>query len=135
MQQTDHKTWATLRPDTPFSSLFPDRQVPIRSVIPIVPREEGAPPCYMVEGNLLADEQLRALAGLLLEMWSPECESIDQAIAYIRDGLPLRCEWFNSVTTTNIGMMLSMAELGYELRQADDEPDDDDDDFDDENYW
>lgn len=94
-------TFGRLKEGTPFEGIFPDRSVPLRSVLPIIPREVGSPPCYLVPGDALSEEQVEALAQLLPQ-WSPECQSIEQARAYIReDSLPLKVEWFEVVGTTD----------------------------------
>jgi len=99
-------SWGYLRRDTPFARVFPDGRVPLRAPLPITPREAGAPPCYLVPGRELTDEQVAMLAAMLWETWQPECESVEQAAAYIRaDALPLRAEWFETVGTT-MRMML-----------------------------
>lgn len=125
----DFKTWANLKPETPFSQLFPDGRVPIRSILPIIPREEGAPRCYLVPGSQLTDEQIRGLAELIWRQWQPECETLEQAIAYIReDALPLRTDWFVGISSVDQGMMLGLAEFGEELADSDDDWEDWDDD-------
>lgn len=117
MEPTTFKTWATLKPNTPFNNLFPDARIPIRSPIPIIPREEGSPPCYTIDANFLSQQQIEGLAELLLRQWQPECKSKEQAIDYIREGLPLQCEWFIGVTSTDFELMLSIAEAGEELER------------------
>jgi hypothetical protein len=93
-------SWGHLKEGTPFAHIFPDGRVPLKGPLPIVPREAGAPPCYLVPGHELSDDQIAALAAMLWETWRPECESAEQAAAYIRaDALPLRAEWFSSVGT------------------------------------
>lgn len=125
---SEFKTWANLKPDTPFSHLFPDGRVPIVSPLPIIPREVGSPPCYLVSGSLLTDGQLRELAELLWQRWQPECESLEQAIDYIRqNALPLRTDWFTSFMSVDQGLMLSLVEMGEELKRSNSKPDDDSD--------
>lgn len=92
-------SWAYLKEDAPFNQFFPGGQVPIQSIVPIIPREVGAPPCYVVMGNQLADWQLRGLGEMLLNQWGGECKGLGEAIAYIRNGLPLRCSWFSGCGT------------------------------------
>jgi hypothetical protein len=54
----------------------------------------------------------------LLHDQQPDCESVDQAIEYIRStGLPLKTDWFNGWGSTDQGLMLSLVELGEDLRQ------------------
>lgn len=106
---SDFKTWANLKPDTPFNHLFSDGRVPIRSPLPIIPREEGSPLCYMVPGSLLTEEQLRGLAELIWQQWQPECQSVEQAVEYIRgDALPLRVDWFSSFTSSDPGIFFTL---------------------------
>jgi hypothetical protein len=90
-------SWAYLKLNTPFSQLFPDLRVSIRSIVPCIPREIGSPPCYVVID--LEEWQVSGLAQILYERWQPECESLEQAAEYIRGGLPLRCDWFDSCGT------------------------------------
>lgn len=124
-----HKTWAKLKPDTPFNSLFPDGEIPIVSILPITPREVGAPLCYLIPGSQLTDQQIEGLARLLHTQWSQEA-TIEQLEDYIRsDALPLKTDWFSGVWTTDIGVVLSMAELGEEIRSSSEENTDLDD------YW
>lgn len=108
-----YDTWGILRPDTPFAGLFADRRVPLRSVVAIIPREEGAPACYLVEGKLLDEQQLAWMGAAIYEMWKPECASVADAIAYIRDdALPLRVDWFESVGTCDYTQILALAKMG-----------------------
>lgn len=131
---TTFKTWASLKPSTPFSHLFPDGRVPIRSIMPIIPGEAGNPPCYLVPGNQLTAEQICGLAQMLVRT-NPECKTLEQAIAYIRDdALPLRTDWFTGISSVDQGMMLSLAEFGEELRSVADEDEAWDEWEDDENY-
>lgn len=112
---SEFKTWATLKPETPINHLFFDGRVPILSPLPIIPREEGAPPCYLVPGELLTNEQIKGLAELVWQQWRPECE----AIAYIRkDGLLLRTDCFTGFTSIDQGMMMSLAEFGEEMKRT-----------------
>lgn len=106
--------WGHLHPGTPFAHVFPNGRVPLKAPLPIVPREEGAPLCYLVPGRLLSEAQIQALAAMLWEMWRPECESVEQAAAYIRDdALPLKQEWFSSVGT-DIRMFLDWEDENHD---------------------
>lgn len=129
MQNTvTYRTWATLKPETPFNHLFPDGRVPIRSPLSIIPREEGCPLCYLVPGNQLTDEQIHGLAEILHQTWSGEA-TLPELVEYIRqDALPLKTEWFDGFGSTDFGLMMSLAEMGREVRQAS-EPFDDNGDF------
>jgi hypothetical protein len=106
--------WGFLKEDCPFQSILGNGRVPIRSIVPIVPRKRGCPICYIVLGEQLTDEQVHLLAELLYEMWQPECSSIEEAITYIRQGLPLKTSWFRSVGTDDyfyvpVGVALNIA--------------------------
>ncbi len=99
-------TWGYLIDTAPFLPVFPNGRVPLISIWPIIPREEGAPRCYLVNVAELSDDQVAHLAAMLLEMWRPECESVEQAAAYIREeGLPLRVSWFSTIGTTRMGLL------------------------------
>lgn len=119
--ETEIKTWANLKPETPFNQLFPDGKVPIQTIVPMRPRDEHSPLCYLVDGSKLTPEQIDGLAEMLLPMWSPECASKEQAVEYIRDGLPLKCEWFSGITSTDAKVLMALV--------------DDREDYDDEGDW
>jgi hypothetical protein len=107
-------SWGTLKEDCPFAEIFPERRVEIRSIVPIIPREQGSPPCYVVKGEALSQEQLKKLANRLYEIWQPECESVGAAAEYILEGLPLKTTHFSSVTTDDyfqvpVGVALNIA--------------------------
>lgn len=97
--------WTTCKRESEFFEIFGNDQVPIRSMVPIVPREEGSPPCYVVLGKELGQAQVNALAERLLNYWSPECHSIEQARQYILDGLPLKTSHFNGCSSDDFFMM------------------------------
>jgi hypothetical protein len=99
-------SWGYLKADTPFAAIFPDGRVPLQSIMAIIPREEGAPRCYVVDGAQLTDQQVERLAARLYEIWRPECESAEQAAAYIQGGLPLRADYFSTVGTDDIRAIL-----------------------------
>lgn len=102
-------TFGLLRPETPFREIFPDGFVPLKSLVPFIPREEGCPPCYEVDGDRLTDQQRLQLATDLFNRWQPECESVEAAIAYIREpGLPLQVAWFHGFTTTDFSQLLPL---------------------------
>lgn len=101
-------TWAHLNEDTPFNHLFPYGVVPIQSIFPIIPREQGCPECYVVDGKHLTEDQINGLATILLEQWPQECSDFLQAIAYIRDGLPLKKSWFSGCGTANLGVLFTL---------------------------
>lgn len=120
LKMTEPKTIGHLNSDTPFNHIF-GNQVPIRSIIPIRPRDENAPLCYVVDAKHLSTEQIGQLAQMLYEMWQPECKSIAEAIAYIQDGLPLNCEYFSSVSCSDPGFFFTLIDNGDPLLREDKE--------------
>lgn len=100
-------SWGYLRADTPFADVFPTGRVPLRSIVPMRPRDESAPLCYVVDPAGLTEAQIAQLAAGLYERWRPECASVAAAAAYIRDpGLPLRCAWFSGAATDDIRLLI-----------------------------
>lgn len=104
------KTWGNLKPTTHLNQIFTDGKVPIKSVVPIIPREEGSPSCYLLDADYLSQEQIEALALGLYQMWQPECESVQMAIDYIHRGLPLNCEHFDGVTSTDYAVIAMLTD-------------------------
>lgn len=97
--------WALCKPESEFYQIFGDHLVPIRSLVPIIPREEGSPPCYVVLIEELELFQANALAEMLFQRWYPECKTLDQAKQYIMDGLPLKTSHFNGCGSDDFFMM------------------------------
>ena len=123
----DCKIWATLKADTPFSEIFPHRYVPIRSLFPIIPKEEGNPPCYVVDGEALTEADAHKLARLLRQLDpSTEGYSDEFVFQYIREGLPLRTTWFSGRGTSDPKMLAMLADYSDETEDEvwDDEPED-----------
>lgn len=102
-------TYGTLKDDTPFNQFFPDNQVPIVSLIPAVPTL-GAPQCYVIDPQYLTKQQITGLAELVYQNWNPECTSLEMAIQYVESGLPIKCEWFTGVTTTDLGEYMKLVD-------------------------
>jgi hypothetical protein len=95
--QSEVEAYGCLRPDCPFGEIFPSGIVPLESVKWTTLRHPEAPPCYVVDSNRLSEEQIIFLAKLIYEIWHPQCKDLNQAIAYIQDGLPLNIDWFVGV--------------------------------------
>jgi hypothetical protein len=90
--------WGRINQDSELYSIFGDSEVPIVSIVPFIPREDGCPPCYMVKGNALSPELLEKTASLILQQWQEECTSLEVAKQYIiNNGLPLLTTHFSSV--------------------------------------
>ena len=100
--QPESKTWGVLEADTPFNNIFPDRVVPLLSIYPIIPKAEGCPPCYLVNGRELQPDAVNALITVLREK-EPDTEGHpdEELRQYIYDGLPLKVDWFTGVATTD----------------------------------
>lgn len=101
-------TYATLKDATPFDEIFPDKKVPIISLVPKIPQID-APPCYVLDTTSLNVKQIKKLAKLLCQTWK-ECTSLKMATQYIETGLPIRCDWFSGVTTTDFGHYMSLVD-------------------------
>ena len=103
------ETWGYLKPNSPFTHIFPEGSVPLVSLFPIIPREEGCPPCYLVKGRALTDAQVEALAQLLAQR-DPNTAGypLEELKAYIRQDLPLKTEWFSGVGTSDVGVFFSL---------------------------
>ncbi len=82
-----------LKTDTPFSEIFPEGHVPLKSAAPIVPAT-GAPPCLTVDASRLTDQQIRHLAVYLYAQKKDEFKNLDEAIACVKKGLPLQVSYF-----------------------------------------
>jgi hypothetical protein len=115
------QNWGHLKENTPFNEIFPDRRVPLRSIFSIIPREQGSPPCYIIDADFLTQEQISSLAQQLFELWRPECESIEQARDYIRQGLPLKTDWFNGAGSSSPALLFSlMDDEGFQDKDQED---------------
>lgn len=110
------ETWGRLKVDTPFSHIFPDGSVPLVSIVSIIPREQGCPPCYLVKGQALTDEQVEQLALVLAER-DPNTEGypLEELKAYVRQDLPLKTEWFSGVGTSDPAMLFGMLDLDFDV--------------------
>ena len=101
--------WAYLSPDNFLWDVWPDGMVPISSPQAFIPREHGMPPCYEMDASRCSQSQLEILAANLYEKWKPECESVDQALAFIKGpGLPLQCTYFTGVMTSDLAALLEL---------------------------
>ena len=109
MSTTFH-TWANLQPGTPFAHIFPDGEVPIVSIVPIRPNNGQGPLSYVVEASQLSDLQIYDLAALLLQRHPSGFPSIDDAVDYVSDGLPIECEWFSGCGTTQYSLVAALME-------------------------
>jgi hypothetical protein len=123
-----YRTEASLKEGTPYNLIFPEKSIPVISILPTLIGEQE---CYIVNSKQLMPEQIQALAKLLLNN-GQGVPSIEAAIAYIHEGLPMKIDWFNSVSTNNPGIFFSM------MDERKDKPNDfedyDDWDYDDEDY-
>lgn len=110
MNQDCGDTWAHLNENTPFNHLFPSGVVPVQSIFPIVPGKEGNPPCYLVDARFLSECQIQGLASMILAQDHSPITDEQEAIAYIKSGLPVQTKWFCGFGTSNVGVALSLAD-------------------------
>lgn len=109
MSTTFH-TWAIPRIDAPFAHIFPEGEVPLISITPIRPNNGQGPPSYAVDVSQLSEPQIYGLAEMVLQKKPGEFLGIGDAADYVRDGLLIKCEWFNGCGTTRYGLVASLAE-------------------------
>ncbi|MEH2274652.1 MAG: hypothetical protein V7K40_07525 [Nostoc sp.] len=121
------ETWASLKSNTPFNQIFTDGKVPIKSIVPIIPRDKTSPACYVVDADFLSNQQILVLAERLYQMWQPECTDVQMAVDYIRQGLPLKCDHFCCVTTTDQAVFAAMLDEPTSNDDFDDWENEDDD--------
>jgi hypothetical protein len=122
-----YRTEASLKEGTPYNLIFPEKSIPVISILPTL---IGKQECYIVNSKQLMPEQIQALAKLLLNN-GQGVPSIEAAIAYIHEGLPIKIDWFNTVSTNDPGIFFSMMD-GPEEDCQNSQPDDYDDDWDDD---
>lgn len=95
-------TFGYLVADSPFGNIFPDGEVPLVSILPIVPGAHGNPNCYVVDAQFLTSNQVEDLALLLAQSNCDTAEhSLDELKQYVLEGLPLRASWFRGVSTSD----------------------------------
>lgn len=111
-------SWTNANPESELYAIFGDLKIPILSIVPIIPREIGSPPCYVILGNELPTEIVKQLATKLFELWQPECESLDMAIEYVLQGLPLKTSHFNGCGTDDYFQMPMGAALNAAIHFA-----------------
>lgn len=111
-------SYAFCNPDSDLFPIFGDEAIPILSIVPIIPREHGAPPCYVILGRELSENVRHQLAMKLFEMWQPECESIEMASEYILEGLPLKTTHFVGVGTDEQQQMIMGSALNMAIRAS-----------------
>jgi hypothetical protein len=81
-----------LVPESRLKSVFPDGQVPVVSNSTVI-TSKGE--CYVLDANLLTNEQVNKLALLLIQRWGTETfSSVDDAISYVKNELPLELNNF-----------------------------------------
>ncbi|MDY7015723.1 MAG: hypothetical protein SVX43_19445 [Cyanobacteriota bacterium] len=103
-------THGHISPNSSFWEMFENNTVPLKFLNPIYPDREGAPPCYMVDGAKLPPETVKQLGELLLTVWGgSELGTLEKAMEYVREGLPLECEHFAGVSTNTLTMVLLAA--------------------------
>jgi hypothetical protein len=103
-----NETWGFLKHNTPFAKIFPDGKVPLISIFPIIPREDGYPECYLLDAKNLSNLDVAMLAQMVMQSWSDECRDIGVAIAYVRNGLPIRVDHFETVGSSSPALLFGL---------------------------
>lgn len=89
--------WGYLKEDSEYRKLLGVEKIPIMSIVPIIPGEDGNPLCYQLSHKELKEGQIEDLAQKLIKKYPADFPDIDSAIAYIKTGLPLQSSHFSSV--------------------------------------
>jgi hypothetical protein len=74
-----------------LESVFPDGCVPVFSDKTVL-TPQGK--CYVLDASTLSDHQVNGLALLLVERWGTESFSVEEAISYVNDEMPLELNNF-----------------------------------------
>lgn len=93
-------TCGFLKRESPLRELFPEGKVPLVTLVPMQPNP-SAPLCYLFDAKVLPEDRLHALAKRLFKQWQPEMQSVEEAVKYIREGLPIACDHFSGAQTTD----------------------------------
>ncbi|MEH2135407.1 hypothetical protein [Nostoc sp.] len=110
--------WGIIETESVFYEIFKNTRIPIRSIVPFVPREEGMPLCYMVLTKDLPNDAIEKLSRKIYEVWKPECKNLQQARDYLlANGLPLKTSHFSGVGSDDYFQMTGVA-LNAALRFA-----------------
>lgn len=109
-------SWATIKEENELWEIFPTGNVPIVSIVPIIPREEGCPLCYVVDETELSTKQLHKLAQRIYQQWQPECTNIQEAMDYVLNGCSLKTTHFSGVSTDDFYQMPWGAALNIAMR-------------------
>lgn len=111
--------WGTIDEESELYNLFQSSRIPIRSIVPFIPRESGMPLCYMVLTNELSKEAIEQLSRKIFEAWKPECKNLQEARDYLlENGLPVKTTHFSSVATDDYFQMPSGVALNAVLHFA-----------------
>jgi hypothetical protein len=101
----------------PLRTIFPSGTVPLVHLTAFQP-QQLAPPCYLMDSSLVGEDQMVAIAVWLKDSNPNELATVEDAIAYIRQGLPLKCEWFDH-TTASLPLLVEYPPTGLPLNWQD----------------
>jgi len=107
MKERRFKHWAYLNEEgmKMFGAVFPDRKVPVLSMIwSVATLPIGDQEIFMVYLEELTDEQIETLFEVLVEKFQAPREDIEKHIK--EDGLPLRRELTNGSGTNHPGLFI-----------------------------
>ena len=107
MKERRFKHWAWLKDEGMkiFGSVFPDKKVPVLSMLPQwVKLPIGNKKIYKVYFEELTEEQIEKIINILIEKQGGPKEDLEKQIKYY--GLPLREELTSGSGTNHIGLFL-----------------------------
>ncbi|MBN3946745.1 MAG: hypothetical protein HWQ38_09710 [Nostoc sp. NMS7] len=111
--------WGIIDESSEFYEIFKTNRIPIRSIVPFVPRESGMPLCYMVLMEEMPSQVIERLSRKIYEAWKSECKNLQVARDYlIKSGLPLKTSHFSSVGSDDYFQMPCGAALNAALHFA-----------------
>jgi hypothetical protein len=112
---SDYKTVARLTPGHELLEFFPDGEVPILSVVPLL-RGEIPLECYLLDGSKLTEAQINGLSEALVDSLPELYPSVEVASRLVLKGFPLMTSCFSG-TETNDPVLLWR--LSYDVRNED----------------
>jgi hypothetical protein len=97
---SDYKTVARLTPGHELLEFFPDGEVPILSVVPLL-RGEIPLECYLLDGSKLTEAQINGLSKALVDSLPELYPSAEVASCLVLKGFPLMTSCFSGTETND----------------------------------
>lgn len=117
---SNYNTVAHLTPGHEYLEIFPDGKVPVTSLL--FQKTAFCPePCYLIDGSLLSDFQVKQLAEHLLRRWPWLFVDREDAELYVRDGFPLLSSYFEGTSTNDPDVLLSALAETFGCKEEDDD--------------